>query len=191
MKKLLVALGAFAFALSTQAAQLNWSSAAFINDGSADSDWISGGQAYLVMVTDTDNFAVGDDLSVTGGTIVDSAAIQEGMVYGTWNTDTLTGGQSYNFAVISTTDGTSGSSMPTTGTYSVDKNGGNAGSFYTVTWNADTGATINPDWTSFEGTAMTTPVSGTTPGPIVPEPTTYALVGLAAAALALRKRFRK
>ena len=106
--------------IAANAAALNWSTWGYINDGEAASDWIDGGQAYLVMVTDTANFAVADDLTVTGGEIVDSAALGGGTVFGVWQgTDSLVDGTTYKFAVIATTDG-AGSDVPTSGTYGVD-----------------------------------------------------------------------
>ena len=64
MKKLMIMLAAVAMAAGVQAAALSWTTWAFTNDGSADSDWITGGQAYLVMVTDSANFAVSDSQKV-------------------------------------------------------------------------------------------------------------------------------
>ena len=120
MKKLIIALGAVAMAVAANAAALSWSTWAYINDGGADSDWIDGGQAYLIMVTDATSFAVADDLSVTGGSIVDSAAFAGGTVNGEWNdTDSLVAGNVYKFAIIATSDG-AGITVPTTGTYGFD-----------------------------------------------------------------------
>ncbi len=176
MKKLIIAVAAVAMSIVANAAALNWSTSGFINDGEADSDWITGGQAYLVMVTDAANFAVGNDLSVTGGSIVDNAAIDGGSVFGVWNgTESLADGQTYNFAVIMTTDGT-GSDVPTSGTFGVDDNGG---ALYSVAWNASTGGGFDPG-AEFPGFAMNTSVA--------PEPTSGLLILLGVAGLALKRK---
>ncbi len=176
MKKLIIAVAAVAMSVVANAAALNWQTTAFINDGENESDWISGGQAYLVMVTDPGAFAVADDLSVTGGSIVDNKAFEEGIVYGVWQgTSSLVDGNTYKFAIITTTDG-SGSDVPTSGTYGVDDNGG---ALYSVTWNASTGGSfMNAD--EYPGTSMSTSVA--------PEPTSGLLMLLGMAGLALRRR---
>ena len=157
MKKLMIMLAAVAMATGVQAAALNWSTWAFTNDGSADSDWITGGQAYLVMVTDSANFAVSDSLAVTGGSIVDSIAFDAGTAAGAWNgTADLVAGNKYLFAIIATTDG-AGFAVPTTGFYGVDANGDNGTAFYEATWDANTGASIFAS-DSYAGASMTTAV---------------------------------
>ena len=174
MKKLSIAVAAGAMSIAANAAALNWSTWAYTGDGSNESDWITGGQAYLVMITDTANFAVGDDLSVTGGSIVDNTSITDGTAAGVWNgTDSLADGQTYNFAIIMTSDG-SGSDVPTSGTYGVDDNGG---AHYSVTWSAATGGGFSAE---HEGFAMNTSVA--------PEPTSGLLMLLGMAGLALRRR---
>ena len=179
MKKLMIMLAAVAMAAGVQAAALSWTTWAFTNDGSADSDWITGGQAYLVMVTDSANFAVSDSLAVTGGSIVDSIAFDAGTASGGWNdTADLVAGNKYLFAVIATTDG-SGLAVPTSGSYGVDANGDNGTAFYEVTWDASTGGSfIAAD--SFAGASMTTAV--------VPAPTSGLLLLLGVGALALKRR---
>ena len=180
MKKILIAMSAVVFGIAANAASLNWSTWGYINDGSEDSDWITGGQAYLVMVTDTANFAVANDLSVTGGSIVDNVAFDAGTAGGTWNdTDALVDGTTYYFAIIGTTDG-AGADIPTTGFYGVDPNGDNAttSGFYELTWNASTGVAFEADG-GFGGFAMNTPI---------PEPTSGLLLLLGMAGLALRRR---
>ena len=184
MKKLIIAVSAVVLGFAANAAALSWSTWGFINDGSADSDWITGGMAYLVQVTDTATFAVADDLKVTGGTIVDNLSFTDGSVFGAWNdTSSLVDGTKYYFAIIATTEG-AGADVPTTGLYGVDRNGGNASDFYEVTWDASTGGAFEPDG-EFGGFAMATAVSGGSP---IPEPTSGLLMLLGMAGLALRRK---
>ena len=181
MKKLIIALSAIAMAVAANAASLNWATWGFINDGSADSDWISGGQAYLVMVDNAATFAVADDLSVTGGAIVDNVVFDGGSAGGTWNdTASLVDGTTYLFAIIGTSDGT-GATVPTTGFYGVDRNGDNAtaSGFYEVVWNAATGGSLDADG-NFAGFGINTAVA--------PEPTSGLLLLLGMAGLALRRK---
>lgn len=185
MKKLIIAACAVAFATVSQAAALSWSTWAYTNDGSSDSDWISGGQAYLVMVTDTSAFAVDESLNVTGGTIVDNTVLGDGTAAGMWNgTGDLVDGTTYYFAIIATTDG-AGSSVPTTGFYAVDMNGdtGTASGFYEVTWSTATGGSLDADG-EFAGAAMTSAVGGEP----IPEPTSGLMLLLGVAGLALRRK---
>ena len=178
MKKLIIAVAAVAMAIAANAAAMSWQTYAYINDGSADSDWITGGQAYLVMVTDAASFAVADDLSITGGSIVDQTAFADGTANGVWNdTDSLVAGNVYQFAIIATTDGT-GSSVPTSGTYGIDDN---SGALYSVTWDGSTGGSIFPNG-SYEGASMSTAVGA------VPEPTSGLLILLGMAGLALKRK---
>ena len=175
MKKLIIAVAAVAMAVAANAAALSWQTYAYINDGSADSDWITGGQAYLVMVTDAASFAVADDLSVTGGNIVDSVAFEDGTANGFWNTEALEAGNVYKFAIIATTGG-AGSTVPTSGTYGIDDN---SGALYSVTWDGATGGSFFPD-ASYEGASMSTAVA--------PEPTSGLLLLLGMAGLALKRK---
>ena len=175
----MIMLAAVAMTAGVQAAALNWSTWAYANDGEAESDWITGGQAYLVQVTDAANFAVSDSLAVTGGIIVDNAAFEGGTVAGAWNdTADLVAGNKYLFAIIATTDG-NGASVPTSGFYGIDANGGTGTAFYEVTWDASTGGSfIAAD--DFGGASMSTAV--------VPEPTSGLLMLVGLAGLALRRR---
>ena len=164
-------------AAMSQAAALNWQTWGWTGDSNPDvGDWITGGQAYLVMVTDAGSFSVSDDLVVTGGTIVDSKYFEEGTANGVWqNTGDLVDGTTYKFATILTTDGTS-IDVPTTGKYGLDDNDG---ALYEVKWNASTGGDISP---VHEGIYMNTTVGA------VPEPTSGLLLLLGVAGLALRRR---
>ena len=189
MKKLLIAACAVAFAAISQAANLNWTAYGALNDGGADEDWYSGGQAYLILVTDAGEFSIDSSLNITGGSFVQSGAIEGGTAAnfidgGDVIAGGLVSGTQYSFAVLFTTDGTTGSTMPTTGLYGLNDNDG---ALYTITWNNDTGA-------SFENTetfaAVVNEVAGAPgPGPSpIPEPTSGLLMLVGLAGLALRRR---
>ena len=167
-------------AAMSQAAALAWGTYGWAGDANPDlGDWITGGKAYLVMVTDAATFAVADDLSVTGGSIVDSMAFADGTANGTWNdTSDLVAGQTYQFAMILTTAGSDKVDdkivIPTSGMYGLDDNDS---ALYEVTWNASTGGDITP---VHDGVFMDTAVA--------PEPTSGLLLLLGVAGLALRRR---
>jgi hypothetical protein len=175
MKKLMIAAAIVCAAVISQAAALQWQTWGWSGDSDPDSGtWFDGGQAYLVMITDAAKFAVADDLTVTGGSIVDSMAFTEGSAYGSWNdTGSLVDGQTYQFAMILTDSGT-GITVPTTGLYGIDDN---EGALYSVTWNAATGGGLEP---THEGIYVSTAV--------VPEPTSGLLLLLGMAGLALRRK---
>ena len=182
MKKLIIAAAIVCAAVMSQAASLAWASYAYLNDGAADEDWFTGGQGYLVLVTDAANFAVGDDLTITGGKLLtgdgtsnayDGGYVQgvvDGAVFGAED------GGKYQFAILATNKGTS-DVLPTDGFYGVD-------GVYEVTWNKDTGASWEP---SEEHMAAVVNSVGGAPGPI-PEPTSGLLLLLGVAGLALRRR---
>ena len=182
MKKLIIAAGALCAAVVVQAAQVNWSAWGYSGDPADDASWYDGGQAYLVLITDTSNFSVGtggDGLVVTGGSIVDSADIVGGSTAGAWQDATLTAGQNYYFSVIMTTEGEAGTTLPTSGLYGYV-------AFADATqldeaFSADTGGTwgMNDTFNDGNGIDVSNPI---------PEPTSGLLMLLGMAGLALRRR---
>ena len=193
MKKLMMAAAIVCAAAMSQAAALSWGTWGYsLSQGTTGEEVWEGntGAAYLVMVTDAAKFAVGNDLTITGGTVVDSIANDgTGSFGGMWNT-TLSDGEKYLFAIVATTAGAAGTTMPTTGFFGVDRNGGNntASGFYEATWSADTGAAFMPfegtealEWgDAYYGVSMSTAV--------VPEPTSGLLLLLGMAGLALKRK---
>ena len=171
MKKIITLIGAAVLAQVVNAAAMNWMTYA------ADIEF-NGGQAYLVLVTDTTSFAVSDELNITGGQVVDSAAFVDGEVAGAANLTMDTG--NYYFAIIATTAG-EGATLPTSGYYGIDLNGdtGTNSGFYEVAWNENTGGGLLAD-DGYAGVAMTTEV--------VPEPTSGLLMLLGLAGLALKRK---
>ena len=178
MKKLMIAAAIFCAAAMSQAAALNWSTWGYTGDN-PDEGLLDGSSAYLVMVTDAATFAVADDLSITGGVIVDTAKFSEGVIGATWNTDLADG--NYLFAIIGTTAG-DGMPVPTKGLYGIDYNGANEteSGFYEIAFSSATGADLFYNEESFGGLAANTAV--------VPEPTSGLLLLLGMAGLALRRK---
>ena len=179
MKKLIIAAAIVCAAAMSQAAALNWASYAYHNDGGADEDWFSGGQGYLVLVTDAANFAVtaGDSgLEITGGTLLTGEGSRNeydgGYVFGAIDGSAFGAedGGKYAFAILATDNGTS-SALPTDGYYGVD-------GIYEVTWNKDMGASWDPSEEHMA--AVTTQVA--------PEPTSGLLLLIGVAGLALKRR---
>ena len=185
MKKLMITVALTCMAIFANAAALNWYTAG--HDGiydpmTDDYGWLNSGAAYLVLVTDSDNFSVTSDgtkLSLAGGEIVDSVAFVDGEAQHAWQgTGDLVNGTTYSFAMIGTTDGVVGYTLPTTGNYGVDDADG---TFYNVVWNAATGASFE----NADGFAVNTAIEGSSP---IPEPTSGLLMLLGMAGLALRRR---
>ena len=178
MKKIMIAAVIVCAAAMSQAAALNWASYAYHNDGAADADWFTGGQGYLVLVTDAVKFAVADDLTITGGTLLTGegsrSAYDGGYVFGAIDGSAFGAedGVKYTFAILATDKGTS-SALPTDGLYGYD-------GFYEVTWNKDTGASWDPSEDHMA--AVTTAVQS------VPEPTSGLLLLLGVAGLALKRK---
>ena len=176
MKKIMIAAAIVCAAVMSQAASLDWASYAYLNDGEGEGDWYTGGQGYLVLVTDASNFAVADDLTITGGTIVDNNSYSEGTVSSFIDGSKFSAadGQTYLFAVLATDKG-SGATVPTTGLYGIDDN---EGAFYSVTWNKDTGGVFSANENSAASVSMQ----------VAPEPTSGLLLLLGMAGLALKRK---
>ena len=185
MKKLMIVAAIVCAAAFAQAASVTWGGWGYTGDDpSVDANWFTGGQAYLVWVTDSTSFAVTCDngkWDITGGSIVSSADIADGSFGGNWDgaEATLSDGQ-HSFAVIMTTAGAAGSTLPTDGYWGVS----------TVTalddpgFAAATGGTWNMDDSFNEGNGIN---ASTTIG-AVPEPTSGLLLLLGVAGLSLRRR---
>ena len=189
MKKLLVALAVAAMAtVSANALTIAWSGTALDDSGA----YLNGGMAYLVQLAGSDLAATFDGSSwkMNGDTIIASTSIDDsagstGYYAGVTEVSTAKGTM---YAVVLTTEGSSPTALPTSGYYGVtvfeqtkDPTGQDALSPLGVSA-PDTSAYQN----EIKGGQTPEP-----PTPAVPEPTTYALVGLAVAALALRKRLSK
>lgn len=188
MKKLMIAAAIVCAAALSHGAVLQWGGAVATPDG----------QDYLAP--DTQVALLYSDSAFSG----DATTVEGWKVGGTADN----GGSIVQLYTLTTSDASNSAFM---GKYSVEGSvdgnyavlvmspDGNAASYYdlgsvsgTSGNSAPTERLINMDWSGSEyltSGGYTVAVKPATP--IVPEPTTYALVGLAAAALALRKRFRK
>ena len=178
MNKLALALSAIALSTTTSAANLSWDVFGALNDAGNSADWYTGGQAYLILVSDAASFSIADDLSITGGSVIQSTNVIGGRakdsIDGASIGTGLINGETYKFAVLSTTEGTAGFSMPTSGLYGVNDN---EGAFYSVTWSDTQGGSFN-NWT--EPAAVN--------AAIAPEPTSGLLILLGVAGLALKRK---
>ena len=185
MKKLMIAVAATALAFAANAAaSVNWAGYAYSGDPTVDANWFTGGQAYLVLLTDSAAYTTMDDL-LAAGTIVDSVGVDYGAI-GTAtinDSDTIFGGSGTKYlAILATTDGTglggepAAYGIPTTGNYGIYQG--------EMAYTAGAGGTFsipssyNDGWGAIDAS---TPVA-------VPEPTSGLLLLLGVAGLALRRR---
>ena len=183
MKKLLMAVAAvFAVASIASAAAISWGvTSPAVDDGGNPLD---GGMAYLVYLGSNGTLDAtfdGTSWDMGGDQIVGAAPISGSATttyVGSWGffsaTTPVTTDIGAVYAIIVTDAGTATDALPTTGFYGVSG---------TYTQTKD-GPSDTEDFAYGNSVSVTTPVG-------VPEPTTYALIGIAAAALALRKRFLK
>ncbi len=185
MKKLMMAVAALLAIVSmASAAKIAWSADNAVLD--KDGNTLDGGTAYLVYLGSNGTldatfngttWNLGDDEIVDSTDILGSAAYpSSSTVWGTFAaTSPVTTSTDAVYAIIATSNGVAGTDLPTDGYYGVSG---------TYTQEKD-GATDTNEFI-YKGV-----IKADTPVGNIPEPTTYALVGLAAAALALRKRFLK
>jgi len=182
MKKVLVGFFALLMVASAQAAALSWAGYGYNGDPALDASWYTGGQAYLLLVSDPGNFAVtdvGGTLVLTDASVVDSIGVFNGGVTGLLTASMSSGAQPY-YALLMTTAGAPGSTLPTVGYYGVSPV-----TQMDAPWSTDTGSTWTMDGTFNGGNGVNVDL----PIP-VPEPASMALFGLGAGVLALRRRFK-
>ena len=175
-------------AVVSQAAQVTWEGWGYSGDDpSVDANWYTGGQAYLILVSDTSSFAVTCDngaWGITGGSIVSSADIDGGSVSGTWDgaEATLTDGSVNYFALLMTTTGSAATTvdgLPSDGYWGISPVTAQEDPFIAAAggkWSMDA------DFNEGNGVNVSTAVQS------VPEPTSGLLLLLGMAGLALKRR---
>ena len=185
MKKLLMAVAAvFAVVSMASASKINWGGDNAILDNNGNP--MDGGTAYLVYLGSNGtldatfngtSWEMGDDQVVDSTAILGQAGYpSSSSVWGNFGASSMVSTSAGSvYTIIATDKGVTGTSLPTEGYF---------GTSATFTQTKD-GAM---DQENFQYAGTITANTAITP---VPEPTTYALIGIAAAALALRKRFLK
>ena len=187
MKKLMMIMMMVATASMLQAAALTWGGWGYAGTDPevfTDDVWFTGGQAYLVLVSNAGTFNIENTDSgwtITGGSIIDSIGIVEGSFSKGLNgaEGIFTAGVSYEFAIIFTTEGGvwngNMADLPATGLWGYSPTSSVVWQAQGATWSM---ADFNDGW----GIQASTTV--------VPEPLTVGLA-LAGIALLIAQRKRK